>query len=168
MLWTRTETVDGTIKRGDDFWEIQHVESTGDTEIALGRNEYEEVGVLHLNSEEATALANAILGAVEKANKMNNTKRAHDLLSQAIDATNLYNEVGLRSYSGRYMYNRKCIGLDGDATNILKVLFKAVMLDSDTFEDCELDNFLTDSMGLGMIYYWAHLDETEGLEFDGD
>jgi hypothetical protein len=99
---------------------------------------------------------------------MNDTKRAYELLQNALSFANIYDDVDLRSYSGRYMYGKDCIGLDGNFKDIMRVLFKAAVLDPEAFEDCGLDNFSQDSMGLGSIVYWTHLDELEGLEFDDD
>lgn len=99
---------------------------------------------------------------------MNDTKRAFDLLTEALGYANIYDRVDLRSYSGRFMYGKDCIGLDGNFSDIMKVLFKAAIIDPTTFEACSLDSFSQDSMGLGAIVYWTHLDDVEGLEFDED
>lgn len=99
---------------------------------------------------------------------MNDTQRAVELLYRAISFANIYDDVDLRSYSGRYMYGKECIGLDGNFKDIIRVMIKAAVLDPETFEDCGLDDFTSDSMGLGSIVYWTHLDETDGLELDDE
>lgn len=86
-----------------------------------------------------------------------------------------------RSYSGRAMYGRRCVGVTVDSDKVLSVgarLVAAVLDDSDdpfaiAEEYAELmDKARSDSMGLDMIIYWPDVawpaDEDEDEEADDD
>jgi hypothetical protein len=94
-------------------------------------------------------------------------QKAFDLLQEAIDRANIYDEVSLRSYSGRYMYGKECIGIDGDTNDLLKVVIRAAIIDNELFEDLNLDDISRDSMGMGSIWYWTHID-VDGVEFEDE
>jgi hypothetical protein len=95
-----------------------------------------------------------------------NTKEVALLLDRAIDYAVIDDPVNLRPYSGRYMYGRYCLSLDGNKTDVMRVLFKAAVMDGDAFEMYGLDRYREDSMGLGIVVYWPNLDELEGFDFD--
>lgn len=94
-------------------------------------------------------------------------QHAFELLQEAINQSNIYDKVYLRSYSGRYMYGRECLGLDGNSNDLLKVVIRAAILNNDLFEDLNLDDISQDSMGLGSIWYWTHID-VDGVEFEDE
>lgn len=86
----------------------------------------------------------------------------------------------VRSYSGRFMYGKKCLGITttDDIIKFITVLGRTILYDG-YFEEYEMENrintFLdiiehmkSDHMGQAMIYYWpkisdAILDEDEHL-----
>jgi hypothetical protein len=94
------------------------------------------------------------------------TEEVAMLLIHAIDYAAIGHPVNLRPYSGRYMYGKSCLALDGRRTDVMRVLFKAAVADGDVFEMYGLDRYLEDAMGLGIVVYWPNLDELEGFDFD--
>ena len=87
-------------------------------------------------------------------------------------------------YSGRFMYGRKCVSVEG-SESLLQCLFKAVLLDYhqswieaenqrmigndatapdilyEELLDLLLVNYKTDSMGRGIVVYWPEWQHTE-------
>lgn len=61
----------------------------------------------------------------------------------------------VRSYSGRSMYGKNCIGIDTDNvyTTIALLAFQAGQDDFEHFQDL-IDSMRVDSMGKGSILYW--------------
>jgi len=90
----------------------------------------------------------------------------------------LFEECGysVRSYSGRAMYNRQCLGVESDNDNNMVIELIQDICDNGGGTDsdklckiqdvCELlRNCRTDSMGRGMITYWP---EIEWENFDSE
>lgn len=91
-----------------------------------------------------------------------------NLMARAIEEADIDENVYLSAtYSGRGMYGKMCPSIDGSPRDLVKVLIKAALINPEFFEDAELDSFSQDSMGLGVVWYWRHID-TEGVEWDED
>lgn len=91
-----------------------------------------------------------------------------NLMARAIEEANTDDRVFLSAtYSGRGMYGKMCPSIDGSTRDLVRVVIKAALIDPEFFEDAELDEFSQDSMGLGTVWYWRHID-TEGVEWDED
>lgn len=95
-----------------------------------------------------------------------------------------YGVVVSNDYSGRFMYGRQCVAVEGGESEIQE-LFKAVLLDYhqswieaenqrmigndaaapdilyEELLDLLLVNHKTDSMGLGIVVYWPKWQHTE-------
>jgi len=71
----------------------------------------------------------------------------------------------VRSYSGRSMYGRKCLGVEFDGNNGLGRILAAIIYgtNDDNREDLAdaVKNTCTDSMGLGIIVYFPNVPYTE-------
>jgi hypothetical protein len=79
-----------------------------------------------------------------------------------VDACNSGDDFSVRSYSGRAMYGRSCIGVVGDSPlQCLAVIMPALFAEKDEIPafDWELEDFLRsvsmDSMGLKSIVYFT-------------
>jgi hypothetical protein len=77
--------------------------------------------------------------------------------------------IETRSYSGRAMYGAKCVACDqAELGEILSVLVRAEGIDEDERDDLahEAEGIRSDSMGLGVVYYWPKVAfvEEEDLE----
>jgi hypothetical protein len=58
-----------------------------------------------------------------------------------------------RSYSGRGMFGKKCLGVVMDDFNFIPGL---------TQDDCDdLNDYMSDNMGLGTIFYWKNIPYVE-------
>ena len=97
-------------------------------------------------------------------------------------------EVDFRnSYSGRGMYGRQCVGIDGDSHTLRQVIAAVIkdMSRAVASEECDeevrmkmnedfdrdvdiLMNYSEDSMGMGRIYYWPELESIEEVEQEHD
>lgn len=55
------------------------------------------------------------------------------------------------SYSGRFMYGTSCVGVDFDSLNDFVDFRMAV---EHGLPDFDWSDMSSDSMGLGMVYYW--------------
>jgi hypothetical protein len=96
---------------------------------------------------------------------MSDGQQAADLIRRAIDYVGAYEDVDVISYSGRYMYGKECLAIDGDGHQLMRVVLRAAMLEPEIFEDLNLDDISKDSMGLGQVWYWRHID-VDDVEFD--
>lgn len=82
-----------------------------------------------------------------------------DWTAEVIDLCNA-GELEWRSYSGRGMYGKRCLGITTDSPEraILTLIQVAVDLgfEGEDLQDLllELDNMCTDSMGRSAIVYW--------------
>jgi hypothetical protein len=84
-----------------------------------------------------------------------------------MDFQKLLEDAGLtpRSYSGRGMYGKECLGVDTDRSEmrVAAELIRAVIETKEEFDDSlyELAGILedtqTDSMGMGIIMYWPNI-----------
>lgn len=82
-------------------------------------------------------------------------------------------DVNIRSYSGRAMYGKTCLGITGEFGEVIKTIGEACAL---IVRDLEFDddetvatidkiadvisdawNFRQDSMGLGVVIYWPRI-----------
>ena len=68
------------------------------------------------------------------------------------------NEGSLRSYSGRGMYGKECLGIDCENAN-------SVIEDAGA---AGIKGARTDSMGLGAIVYWPKLEVPDDFRDDDD
>jgi hypothetical protein len=99
-------------------------------------------------------------------------------LRDAVD--NSCGDVSYRSdYSGRAMYGKRCIGIDGGVADCHKVIAEVIhsimdevidSQDSQVREEARdvidvLMSYRQDSMGLGMILYWPN---AEDIDENGD
>lgn len=79
----------------------------------------------------------------------------------------------IRSYSGRGMYGKSCIGFDvGNTSDMLKIiLILAANTDEEGIEDWLFDlaeNARTDSMGMGQIIYFPKYPPATNIEDDDE
>ena len=65
----------------------------------------------------------------------------------------------VRSYSGRAMYGKTCIGITGEDINLLTLGFALAEYYRDHDDDVPYNfyNYRTDSMGLGQVIYWPQM-----------
>ena len=97
------------------------------------------------------------------------TKHALQLLIESSEADLAQN---MRSYSGRSMYGRDCLALDGDLHLIMTNLVAAALYEGESFSPTSKDEILnalsalrTDQMGRGMIVYFPTVEfVTEDVE----
>lgn len=73
-------------------------------------------------------------------------------------------EVDVRSYSGRGMYGRSCLGVVCSLQLLLDIVFEF----GKTGEEFNLGSVKSDSMGCDTIYYWPDIPFDESLTSDGD
>lgn len=71
----------------------------------------------------------------------------------------------LRSYSGRGMYGKQCLGIDMDS---MSDAFRFALMVQDEDLSVALSNPCFDSMGLGIIVYFPNVEAPEGIEDDED
>jgi len=73
-------------------------------------------------------------------------------------------EFNVRKYSGRFMFGKQCLAIDGDDINPILLGYCIGLVAADEGVDLsgDLMGMRSDSMGLGMIYYWPY------IEFEGD
>lgn len=65
-----------------------------------------------------------------------------------------YNGYPRDSYSGRFMYGKSCVGVDFDSLNDFVEFRMAI---GQKLPDFDWSAMTTDSMGLGMVYYWKQI-----------
>ena len=67
-------------------------------------------------------------------------------------------DFSIRSYSGRGMYNETCLAICGDNINLADIFYTIGRMDEEE-KICphELGGMRSDSMGLGMVYYWPRI-----------
>ena len=104
-------------------------------------------------------------------------------LQQAIKEAAEYNNVNFRSYSGRGMYGRSCVGITGSHSDCMQVISAVIqeamytlaeetddekvmsLLNEKQQEVDILLNFNTDSMGRrDIVLYWQELAMLEDVE----
>jgi hypothetical protein len=71
----------------------------------------------------------------------------------------------LRSYSGRGMYGKQCLGIDMDS---MADAFRFALMIEDEDLTVALSNPCFDSMGLGIIVYFPNVEAPEGIDDDED
>lgn len=71
----------------------------------------------------------------------------------------------LRSYSGRGMYGKQCLGIDMDS---MADAFRFALMVEDENLTFALSNPCFDSMGLGIIVYFPNVEAPEGIDDDED
>jgi hypothetical protein len=71
----------------------------------------------------------------------------------------------LRSYSGRGMYGKRCLGIDMDS---MADAFRFALMVQDEDLSVALSNPCFDSMGLGIIVYFPNVEAPEGIDEDED
>jgi hypothetical protein len=71
----------------------------------------------------------------------------------------------LRSYSGRGMYGKQCLGIDMDS---MTDAFRFALMIDDEDLTVALSNPCFDSMGLGIIVYFPNVEAPEGIDDDED
>lgn len=79
-------------------------------------------------------------------------------------------EFDLRSYSGRFMYGRDCLGLTGEVKDLIMFAIRVqewyAAFDDDGPPDA-YEHWLTgvrqDQMGLDMIFYWPDVEYDDSL-----
>jgi hypothetical protein len=71
----------------------------------------------------------------------------------------------LRSYSGRGMYGKQCLGIDMDS---MADAFRFALMVEDEDLTVALSNPCFDSMGLGIIVYFPNVEAPEGIDDDED
>lgn len=111
-------------------------------------------------------------------------KTIQQILTEVIDDSGI--EVNIRSYSGRSMYGRQCVGIVGtftDCQTLIAECIKAMMQDLfDTAMDGASEDeaydmnetyqtnvdrllaFSQDNMGLDVVIYWSRLEWVESEE----
>ena len=88
-------------------------------------------------------------------------------LENAIFNNGLY-DASVRSYSGRGMYSKECVGLQVESTDrLLEVIGYAIAESENKHERMELVKLMTNSrsdrMGRDMIVYWPSMEATDAL-----
>jgi hypothetical protein len=71
----------------------------------------------------------------------------------------------LRSYSGRGMYGKQCLGIDMDS---MADAFRFALMVEDEDLTVALSNPCFDSMGLGIIVYFPNVEAPEGIDDEED
>lgn len=73
-----------------------------------------------------------------------------------------YHSPELTSYSGRYMYGKVCLALDtDDVSHLIRFTLRLIEQGIPPVDVEELVGSMKwDSMGLGYIFYWPHLELT--------
>jgi hypothetical protein len=66
----------------------------------------------------------------------------------------------LRTYSGRGMYGKVCMGLVGGAGDLVNFVLEVAQTRDFDFAQ-ELDNVSTDSMAFDTIFYWPRITLTQ-------
>lgn len=99
--------------------------------------------------------------------KANDKTRLQVILEEVAD------DLGgtVRSYSGRAMYGRECLGIDTDSSlgEIFAAVLESVEGEDDTRElQDAFRGMCSDSMGRGTIYYWPSLPYVGDDETDED
>ncbi len=82
----------------------------------------------------------------------------------------------VRSYSGRFMYGKRCVSVNIDRGESLEALCGQLVLDAERDNEGDGDEVVrilrqtrTDNMGLGTVAYWPNIQWPEGREEqDGD
>lgn len=86
-------------------------------------------------------------------------------------------EFKIRSYSGRGMYGKECLAIDGDDINLMQLGFimgqqvaeERQYLHTKVFVDeSDMSGMRSDSMGLGMVYYWPHIAYVGNMDEDDE
>ena len=88
--------------------------------------------------------------------------------TQIEDIQFLLNDIDgadLRSYSGRGMYGKQCLGIDMDS---MADAFRFALMVEDEDLTVALSNPCFDSMGLGIIVYFPNVEAPEGIDDDED
>jgi hypothetical protein len=91
-----------------------------------------------------------------------------NLLREVYEDGNIQMEV--RSYSGRGMYGKSCIGVVLDGTSAWTLALALADRNNGSMDLFDLDAPREDDMGMSArIYYWPHLEWPEGEEdFGGE
>jgi hypothetical protein len=85
-----------------------------------------------------------------------------ELLEEAIDQANIYDEVSVyKNYSGRGMYGKTCLGVVGSSDDLLKVVVAASRINPDLYDEHNMSELSQDNMGLDYIWYWRHIKEDD-------
>jgi hypothetical protein len=68
-------------------------------------------------------------------------------------------EFSVRKYSGRGMYGKECLAIDGDDIEPILLGYLIGLLAADDLSDLTgyLKGMRSDSMGRGMVYYWPYV-----------
>ena len=76
-------------------------------------------------------------------------------------------DCDIRSYSGRFMYGKKCLGIVANSQKFLADIINGIAAKFDLYDDLDksdraelfsaLLDYKTDSMGLSTIYYWPSI-----------
>jgi len=66
-------------------------------------------------------------------------------------------------YSGRFMYGKTCIGIVGDARDMMTFTLDVIKVVDPDFEENQdaWRDMRQDNMGLDMIYYWPQIEVEE-------
>jgi hypothetical protein len=78
------------------------------------------------------------------------------------------NDLGVRviSYSGRFMYGKKCLAVDGDFSPFALGFAIGQREELSEFEQV-LDSTKQDQMGLGIVLYWPRIEAPSSEEDEG-
>lgn len=76
-----------------------------------------------------------------------------------------FSGTSIRSYSGRAMYGKECLGIEFD--DMSDAFTFALLMDDESLTSL-LSYPKFDSMGLGIIAYWTNVEAPEGVEDDED
>ena len=95
-------------------------------------------------------------------------KISKDIWEQIVWDSNLEEDDFRTDYSGRYMYGKSCIGVVGNAKDLLSFILTAQQhLDDDVIYDLA-GAMRQDNMGLSMIYYFPGWTVADDILPDGD
>ena len=78
-------------------------------------------------------------------------------LQECLEKLADYFGFDVRSYSGRGMYGKTCLAIVGEGINLISLGYALGEMDRD-IDKYDLDNMRSDSMGLGMVYYWPNIE----------
>lgn len=71
----------------------------------------------------------------------------------------------VRSYSGRSMYGKQCLGIDMES---MSDAFRFALMVEDEDLTVALSNPCFDNMGMGIIVYFPNVEAPEGIDDDED
>lgn len=78
-------------------------------------------------------------------------------LQECLEKLADYFGFDVRSYSGRGMYGKTCLAIVGEGISLISLGYALGEMDCD-IDKYDLDNMRSDSMGLGMVYYWPNIE----------